>query len=238
MTSPRDASSEVQQLRGRVACPEVARISQLLSKEAQEWQQIIEEQAPGMPSAVANMRCGMTGVSRTKESTSTGAGRVPVDVLDAPEEDLGVGEGEERVDAREDGSRNRFDRSECQGTVIDVDTDDEQPLVCVRDRWCACAISDEDPVFRSVELGTVADSSIPVPSTMQAESLLPTWLDGNQSPRYAKDESLVSGDRDSEHVVAVRASSVPPPMEGGENGCFSDIFIESHKLPLFQIRRY
>ena len=35
--------------------PEVARISQLLSKAAQEWQQIIEEQAPGMPSAVANM---------------------------------------------------------------------------------------------------------------------------------------------------------------------------------------
>ena len=126
------------------------------------------------------------------------AGRVPVDVLDALEEDLGVGEGEERVDAREDGSRNRFDRSECQGTVIDVDTDDEQS---------ARAISDEDPVFRSVELGTVADSSIPVPATMPAESLLPTLLDGNQSPRCARDESLVTSDRDSEHVVAVRASS-------------------------------
>ena len=71
----------------------------------------------------------------------------------------------------------------------------------------ARAIFDEDPVFRSVELGTVADSSIPVPSTMPAESLLPTWLDGNQSPRHARDESLVTGDRDSEHVVVVRASS-------------------------------
>ena len=112
ITSPMDASSEVHQLRGRVAqlqaqvesfrtissvdcqgpnpkrtchreefvpqCeemrewiegrqrdlqaailagqqPEVVRISQLLSKAAQEWQQIIEEQAPGMLSAVANM---------------------------------------------------------------------------------------------------------------------------------------------------------------------------------------
>ena len=175
---------------------------------------------------VIRVRCGMTGVpvgeaanpgpgqSRRRRRVSSSddsdshfdvgnpregcAGRVPVDVLDALEEDLGVGEGEERVDAREDGSRNRFDRSECQGTVIDVDTDDEQS---------ARAISDEDPVFRSVELGTVADSSIPVPSTMPAESPLPTWLDGNQSPRYARDESLVTGDRDSEHVVAVRASS-------------------------------
>ena len=110
------------------------------------------------------------------------AGRVPVDVLDALEEDLGVGEGEERVDAREDRSRNRFDRSQCQGTVIDVDTDDEQPLVCVRDRWCARAISDEDPVFRSVELGTVCGfgrfSSIHDASRVT----VPTWVDGNQSP--------------------------------------------------------
>ena len=35
--------------------PEVARISQLLSTAAQEWQQIFQEQAPAMPSAVANM---------------------------------------------------------------------------------------------------------------------------------------------------------------------------------------
>ena len=40
-----------------------------------------------------------------------------------------------------------------QGTVID-DTNDEQPLVHVRHRWFARAISDEDPVFRSMELGT------------------------------------------------------------------------------------
>ena len=35
--------------------PEVARISQLLSTAAREWQQILQEQAPAMPSAVANM---------------------------------------------------------------------------------------------------------------------------------------------------------------------------------------
>ena len=59
--------------------PEVARISQLLSKAAQEWQQIIEEQAPGMPSAVANVvvirvRCGMTGV-RVGEAANPGPGQ-------------------------------------------------------------------------------------------------------------------------------------------------------------------
>ena len=100
------------------------------------------------------------------------AGSVPLDVLDALEEDLGIGEGGARASAREDRSRNTFNRSECQGAVIDVDTDDEQPLVRVRDRESARAISDEDPLFRSLEVGTVSDSSIPVLSTMPAESLL------------------------------------------------------------------
>ena len=108
---------------------------------------------------------------------------MPLDVLDALEEDLCLGEGGARVSAREDGSRNTFNRSECQGTVNDVDTDDEQPLVRVRvARGSARAISDEDPLIRSLEVGTVADSSIPVPSTMPAESPLPPWLDANQSP--------------------------------------------------------
>ena len=67
----------------------------------------------------------------------------------------------------------RLHGSERQGTVIDFDTNDEQPLVrVVRDgRGSACAISDEDPLIRSQV------ASIPVPSTIPAESPLPTWLD-------------------------------------------------------------
>ena len=132
------------------------------------------------------------------------AGSVPVDVLDALEEDLWSGA---RASAKEDRSRNTFSRSECRGTVIHVDTEDEQPLVRVRDAASARAISDEDPLFRLLEVSTVVDSSIPVSSTMPAESPLPTWHDGNQSPRCARDASLVTSDRDSEHALAVRASS-------------------------------
>ena len=128
------------------------------------------------------------------------AGSVPVDVLDALEEDLFIGEGGARASATEDRSRNTFSRSDCRGTVIDVDTEDEQPLVRVRDGASARAISAEDPLE-----GTVVDSSIPVSSTMPAESPLPTWHDGNQSPRYPRDASLVTSD--SEHALAVRASS-------------------------------
>ena len=71
----------------------------------------------------------------------------------------------------------RLHGSERQGTVIDFDTNDEQPLVrVVRDgRGSACAISDEDPLIRSQV------ASIPVPSTIPAEAPLPTWLDGNET---------------------------------------------------------
>ena len=58
--------------------PEVARIFQLLSTAAQEWQQIIQEQSSPMPFAVANMvkevirvRCGMVGV-RVREVSNPG----------------------------------------------------------------------------------------------------------------------------------------------------------------------
>ena len=129
-----------------------------------------------------------------------------MDVLDALEEDLFIGEGGARASATEDRSQNTFSKSECRGTVIDVDTEDEQPLVRVRDVAYARAISDEDPLFRLLEVGTVMDSSIPVSSTMPAESSLPTWHDGNQSPRCARDGSLVTSDKNSEHALAVRAS--------------------------------
>ena len=65
--------------------PEVARISQLLSKAAQEWQQIIEKQAPrdavcsGEHGEVIRVRCGMTGVRVGKAVTRVQDKRV-VDV--------------------------------------------------------------------------------------------------------------------------------------------------------------
>ena len=82
-----------------------------------------------------------------------------MDVLDALEEDLFIGEGGARASATKDRSRNTFSRSDCRGTVIDVDTEDEQPIVRVRDGASARVISAEDPLE-----DTVVDLSIPVSS--------------------------------------------------------------------------
>ena len=100
-------------------------------------------------------------------------------------------------------------RSECRGTVIDVDIDGAS----------ARAISDEDPLEARLWIRRFQFH----PRCQQ--SPLPTWHDGNQSPRFPRDASLVTSD--SEHALPVRASST---ADAGEDGCLCQIFRPSKEI--------